>query len=208
MSVEAECFYALYFCVKAIDNYPKSDYNSACLLLSAAILFLTKQIPTYDFIQRCNMERNTLDSLKRFNQINKEADIIYHNFAKSYGLSDMAFWILYSMAETDGSFTQRDFCRDWFFAPQTVNSALKDLEKRDIIYLQTLPDNRKNKWIKLTEKGEAFMESTIVPLIRTECDSFEALSKEECELMLTATRKYVSALKEKVAAIEAENHQK
>lgn len=72
----------------------------------------------------------TLSYLKTFNQIYKEMDIIYHDYAKTCGLSNMAYWILYSVAESNEYFTQRDFCNDWFFAPQTVNSALKDLEKK------------------------------------------------------------------------------
>lgn len=145
---------------------------------------------------------NTLKHLKTYNQIYKEMDIIYHNYAKNCGLSDMAYWILYSIAESDEYFTQRDFCNDWFFAPQTVNSALKDLEKKDIIFLEPVPGNKKNKLIKPTENGKKFIESVIIPLIKTECESFETLSKEECELMLSITKKYISALKDKISVLE------
>lgn len=145
-----------------------------------------------------------LSHLKTFNKIYKEMDIVYHTYAKSCGLSDMAYWILYSIAESDEYFTQRDFCNDWFFAPQTVNSALKDLEKRDIIFLEAVPGNKKNKWIKPTENGKKFIENVIVPIIRTECESFESLSAEECELMLSTTKKYISVLKDKVRDLEAD----
>lgn len=145
---------------------------------------------------------NTLSYLKTYNKIYKEMDIVYHNYAKSCGLSDMAYWILYSIAESDEYFTQRDFCNDWFFAPQTVNSALKDLEKKDIIFLESVPGNKKNKLIKPTENGKKIIESVIIPLIETECESFEALSKEECELLLSTTKKYISVLKDKVSVLE------
>lgn len=145
---------------------------------------------------------NTLSYLKTYNKIYKEMDIVYHNYAKRCGLSDMAYWILYSIAESDEYFTQRDFCNDWFFAPQTVNSALKDLEKKDIIFLESVPGNKKNKLIKPTENGKKIIESVIIPLIETECESFEALSKEECELLLSTTKKYISVLKDKVSVLE------
>lgn len=145
---------------------------------------------------------NTLSYLETYNKIYKEMDIVYHNYAKSCGLSDMAYWILYSIAESDDYFTQRDFCSDWFFAPQTVNSALKDLEKKDIIFLEAVPGNKKNKLIKPTENGKKFIESVIIPLIKTECESFETLSKEECELMLSTTKKYISILKDKISVLE------
>lgn len=142
--------------------------------------------------------------LKRYNQICKEMDTIYHNYAKSCGLSDMAYWILYSIAESDEYFTQRHFCSDWFFAPQTVNSALKDLEKKDMIFLETSSGNRRNKLIKPTENGRKFIEQKIMPLIHAECAGFEKLSKEECESMLSVTKKYVSALREQVSVLEQE----
>lgn len=145
---------------------------------------------------------NTLSHLKTYNKIYKEMDIVYHNYAKSCGLSDMAYWILYSIAESDEYFTQRDFCNDWFFPPQTVNSALKDLEKKDIIFLEPVLGNKKNKLIKPTENGKKFIESIIIPLIKAECESFETLSKEECELMLSTTKKYISILKDKVSVLE------
>lgn len=146
----------------------------------------------------------TLSYLKTFNQIYKEMDIIYHDYAKTCGLSNMAYWILYSVAESNEYFTQRDFCNDWFFAPQTVNSALKDLEKKDIIYLDPEPDNKKNKLIKPTENGKKLIESIIMPLIQAECESFNSLSEEECKQMLSATKKYVSTLRERVAELTAE----
>lgn len=143
------------------------------------------------------MKEDTQKHLKRFNRIYKEMDIVYHNYARSCGLSDMAYWILYSIAENDTPFTQRDFCKEWLFAPQTVNSALKDLESKNIIRLETANGNKKSKWIKLTCEGEKFMERIISPLIAAECESFETLSNAECEAMLSATHKYVSALREK-----------
>lgn len=99
--------------------------------------------------------QNTKELLKTFNKIYKEMDIIYHKYAKNCGLSDMAYWILYSMSESDCLFTQRDFCKDWFFAPQTVNSALKDLEKKNIIFLEPVPGNKKTNGLSLrnTEKN-------------------------------------------------------
>lgn len=145
---------------------------------------------------------NTLKCLKTYNQICKEMDTLYHNYAKRCGLSDMAYWILYSMVENDADFTQRDFCHEWFVAPQTVNSALKELEKRDIVFLEPVPGNRRNKWIKPTENGRAFIDRTIRPLMEAECAGFGSLSEAECEGMLTGTRKYVSALTEQLAKWE------
>lgn len=151
---------------------------------------------------------NTSNQLKTFNQIYKEMDIVYHNYAKKCGLSDMAYWILYSMAESNEYFTQREFCDDWFFAPQTVNSALKDLEKRDIIFLEAVPGNKKSKLIKPTENGRKFIDRVILPLMSAECESFGSIPDNECEQMLAVTQKYISVLKKKIGALEANIEEK
>lgn len=143
---------------------------------------------------KSDTNQTMFSKLKMFNQMYKEMDIIHHNYAKKCGLSDMAYWILYSMAENDRCYTQRDFCREWFFPPQTVNSALKDLEKKDIIYLEAVEGNKKNKWIKLTENGKKYMMDYIIPIVNAECKSFEFLTKDECDVMMSATQKYVYAL--------------
>ena len=132
--------------------------------------------------------------LIRFNQIYKEMDVIYHNYAKSLGLSDTAFWILYCISEHNGSFTQRELCRDWSFAPQTLNSALKDMEKRGLISLDPVPGNKKNKWLHLTADGEKLVADAILPLMQAEGESFSALNEAECEQMLTFTERYADAL--------------
>lgn len=144
------------------------------------------------------MENKIENKLVEFNRIYKELDIVYHTYAKSIGLSDAAFWILYSVTEENRLFTQRDFCSDWSFPPQTVNSALKDLEKRGIISLEPVTGNKKNKWIKLTESGEELVKTTVFSLMQTENDSLESLADDECNIMLTATRKYVSTLRSKI----------
>ena len=132
--------------------------------------------------------------LMRFNQIYKEMDILYHNYAKSLGLSDTAFWVLYCISEHNGSFTQRELCREWSFAPQTLNSALKDMENRGIIRLDAVPGNKKNKLLHLTADGERMVADVILPLMQAEGESFSVLNEAECEQMLTFTERYADAL--------------
>lgn len=141
--------------------------------------------------------KDKLAYLKAFNKVHSETDTVYHTYAKHFGLSDMEFWILYSMAESETVFTQRDFCRDWFFPPQTVNSALKSLIRKDIIYLE--PVNKKNKLIKLSKNGKEFTKNAIIPLMQAECDCFDVFTEEENSIALSLMQRYISALKEKIA---------
>lgn len=147
------------------------------------------------------MEQNKQAKLATFNRIYKELDVVYHNYAKSFGLSDAAFWILYSVTERDGEFTQRDLCDDWSFAPQTINSALKDLQRRNVIVLEKACGNKKNKLIKLTDDGLALTKKVVLPLMEAECDGFDSLKQKESDLMLLLLQKYASALVDKINSV-------
>lgn len=147
------------------------------------------------------MEETSSAPLSAFNQAQKENDTIYHNYAKASGLSDTAFWILYSVTERETPYTQKELCTSWFFPIQTVNSALKDLSWRGMIRLEAVPGNRKNKQIVLTTEGKDLVMRVIAPLIAAEQRAFTRMGKEEYERYLDMTHRHVSLLKEEIDRI-------
>lgn len=144
------------------------------------------------------MNPNIADPLAEFNRLYKKLDEVYHQYAKRLGLSDMALWLLYSLYESGGPCTQRAFCAAWHYPPQTVNSALKSLEKEGIIERKAIPGNRKTKQLVLTQKGEAYMESTILPLMHAEQQAFQEMPLQERAQLLSLTRKYIDLLDIKI----------
>lgn len=141
------------------------------------------------------MKKKIINQMRLLNQAYKETDEIYHNYAKAYGISDTAFWILYSLWDRESAYTQRDFCLEWFYSPQTINSSLKGLEAQGYIELSLMPGNRKNKQILFTPKGKMLAEKVIVPLMQAEQDSFAGLEETEREILLSVTQKRIELLK-------------
>ncbi|HIZ54777.1 MAG TPA: MarR family transcriptional regulator [Firmicutes bacterium] len=144
------------------------------------------------------MKQPITDTLAAFNQLYKEMDEIYHLYAKKYGISDATLWLMYSLCENDTAFTQRELCSAWHYPRQTINSALKGLEKQELIVLEPVPGNQKNKRIVLTEKGKNFVEQVIDPLILAEQRAFQELKEKEKDALLSLTQKYVNLLQVKV----------
>ena len=70
-----------------------------------------------------------------------------------YGLTETMFDILYFVRENEDCTTQAQICNNLYLRKQTVNTALKKLEKEDYIYLEKDAGKRKNKTIHFTEKG-------------------------------------------------------
>ena len=144
------------------------------------------------------MENMTSDPLALFNQLYKEMDEIYHQYAKRRGISDTALWLLYSLYEDGAGYTQRELCSAWHYPPQTINSALKSLVNQGYIRLKPVEGNQKNKRIALTEAGNEMMREVIFPLIQAEKRTFQRLEKSERDTLLSLTHKYVSLLKGEV----------
>ncbi len=147
------------------------------------------------------MEKLITDQLAAFNQLYREIDEIYHLYAKRQGISDTALWLLYSLYENDAAYTQRELCSAWHYPPQTVNSALKSLEKQELIVLNSILGNKKNKLVVLTEKGKEVTEKVISLLVLAEQRSFQGLKKEERETLLSLTQKYTELLRNEINEI-------
>ena len=147
------------------------------------------------------MKESIVLVLSKFNRTHKKMNGIYHNYAKKVGLSDAAFWLLYSLYEHGYPCTQKDLCEAWFYAPQTINTALKSLEKKGFVTLELLPKSRKNKQILFTETGKALVEEKISPLVQAEERSFERLDEQERMQLLSITQKHIMLLEEEIYKI-------
>lgn len=148
------------------------------------------------------MELSTVLVLAAFNRLHKKMNVLYHDYARSVGLSDAAFWLLYSLYEHGQPCTQKDLCSAWFYAPQTINSALKNLEEKGMVTLALMFESRKNKQVLFTETGKELVEQKIIPMVKAEERSFERLEKWEREQLLSITRKHIEILEEEINRIE------
>jgi len=134
--------------------------------------------------------------LLQLNSIFKENDEIYRCAAKTAGLSDCAFWILYSLREDGNSgLTQSELCHTIYLPKQTINSALKKLEGSGYLELTSADDHR-SKQIRLTEKGIALADKTVDRVIGLEHNALSGLSRDEQQTFLKLFQKYTDLLKE------------
>lgn len=139
----------------------------------------------------------------KFNQLYKELDESYQNFAAKCGLSASAMWIIYSLrAGGDGNNTQAEIAKRYFLKKQSVCSAIRKLEQDGYIVLQAMPNNAKNKILKLTEKGVVFAEQNIDILLQAEQATFESLTPKEQSQFTKLYEKYITALKTNLSKIK------
>lgn len=131
-------------------------------------------------IERINDMKDQLSQqLALLNQNDKMLNDLYHNYAVSINLSDTAFWIIYiTWTQGDGC-TQKELCELWSYSRQTINTALKSLEKKGYIKLVPMLGNRKSKQLFFTDTGKEFAQKIIPPMLEAESVSFGQLSEQE-----------------------------
>ena len=92
--------------------------------------------------------------------------------------------------------SQKQLCDELYLSKQTVNSALKNLEGAGYLRLESPPDNRKSKEIRLTPSGEELMRRTVDPVFAMEERAFRRLTVEEQEAILRLGRRNLDLLRE------------
>lgn len=146
------------------------------------------------------MEELIIKEMKRFNYLTSEIDAAYHEAALKLGLSDSAMQILYTICSNGkNQCLLSDICKLSGISKQTINSALRKLEAENILYLQTF--NGKKKKVYLTEKGKILAGNTVVRLIEIENSIMTSWSKEEQEIYLELTERYLIAFHKKIKEI-------
>lgn len=141
--------------------------------------------------------------LRKFNAILKETDAIFNKLAKQSGLSDCSFWIMYSLRDSGGECTQKELCDQWTFSKQTVNSAIKGLEKNGYIDLTSSKEDKRSKLIRLNEQGILFAKESIDFVFELEELTLQRMNPSQRAAMIELNRTYKSMLQ-----IEAERYLK
>ena len=136
--------------------------------------------------------------LVTFNATINGYEEIYRGVAKSFGLSDCAFWILYYIRQSEEKVTQKDICSFIYQPKQTVHSALKKMVKDGLIEVGAY-NGKRHKYVTLTEKGEEFCRKTVDLVLAEEIAAFEDMDASERELAMKLLAKYSDSLSQRMS---------
>lgn len=135
------------------------------------------------------------EEMRRFNYLVGEIDSLYHEAALRIGLSDSAFAVLYTVCN-EGSCGISDVCRLTGVSKQTVNSALRKLEREGVITLEAL--DGKQKRIALTAKGSRMVKKTAAKVTEAENRVFGAWNEKERSEYLRLTERYLTDFRKEI----------
>ena len=136
------------------------------------------------------MTSHVMQEMQRFNNLLGEIDGAYHEASQRLGLTDSAMQVLYVLCNDGGESLLSRICGISGASKQTINSALRGLEKEDCIRLETLPGRRKK--VCLTQRGRELAQGTALRLIGVENAVFGGWTTEERETYLALTQRYLT----------------
>lgn len=142
--------------------------------------------------------------LEKYNRIYRDQSELYHAVVLHYGLSDCAFWLLYTLWEMGVPLIQRELSTIVCQPKQTVHSALKKLEREGYVCM-TEGRDRRSRYAALTERGEQLARTVIDPVLTAETDAFGCMTEEEQRLFLALLLRYNQALRRNLQTVLAGN---
>ncbi|MCI8593855.1 MAG: MarR family transcriptional regulator [Oscillospiraceae bacterium] len=148
------------------------------------------------------MEINLSNEMRQLNHLLGETNAVYHDLTVKLGLSDSSMYLLYTLAYHGGRCPLRDICRLTGISKQTLNSAVRKLEREHILYLEAA--NGRQKLVCLTEAGERLAEETVSKIIEAENNIFSSWKQEDVAQYLALSQRYLDAFRAEAKRISRE----
>ena len=141
------------------------------------------------------METIASKNLKRYNQFVSGINLVYHEISYKLKISDSAMMILYTICNYGKKCLLKTICYESGLTKQTINSALRNLEREDVIYLEN--SDLKRKMVCLTNKGEELTKKTALKVQSLENEIFDSWKEDDVNKYLELTERFLNDLKKK-----------
>lgn len=150
----------------------------------------------------------TLQAVAAINELYRRTDELYHEVARSMGLPDCAFEIMYSLWEHNG-LTQAQLCKTSFSTKQTVSSSIKRLCEEGLVEVriggidgagarrgdgEEARGSDRSRTVHLTKAGRRFARERIAPVLDAECAAVEVFTPSQQERLIEQSRRYTDSL--------------
>ena len=129
--------------------------------------------------------------LARFNHLMQGIEKFYEEYAKTVGLTYMSLTVLEIIYHAEKPCTQKEICALSHYNKQVVNTIVKNFAEGGYVQFAEVPEDRRNKFVLLTEPGKAYADGIMFPLEEMEEKALTVLSeKERTELLDMLERCY------------------
>lgn len=146
------------------------------------------------------MERNVKNEILRNNKQFSKMNALYHRLSQKFGIANSESEILYYLVSSEKDVPIQEIIYFTCSPKQTVNSALRNMEKKEWIKLKKI--DSKSKLVCLTEKGKKQAEITVEKILAIEEQIFLSFKQEKVEEYLYFTKEFTDKLEDKLMELE------
>ncbi len=148
------------------------------------------------------MEKKICGIMHRINYLNAELNALYHQASLKLGLTDSASIVLYTIYDNGEDCLLSDIYKQSGVSKQTVSSAIRNLEKKHILYLEQ--HSGRAKKVILTEAGREYVQETVARLYDAEAAAFASWTEEEISAHIGYMEKYIQSFREQTERLSCE----
>lgn len=142
------------------------------------------------------MKTKICSRIHRINYLIAELNALYHHASFKLGLTDSASIVLYTIYDNGENCLLSDIYKQSGVSKQTINSAIRNLEKKHILYLEQ--HSGRTKKVVLTETGKEYIKKTTARLFDAEAAAFASWTEEEITMHIEFMEKYIHSFQEQV----------
>lgn len=124
-----------------------------------------------------------MEQLNRYYSVWQEYNYVYEEWAKSHGMSVNSLLVLSAIHEGGNDCTQRKISQRWMIPKQTINMILKEFERKGLVELLPMQEDKRNKLIQFTPAGDEYADGIISKLRKAELYVIEEMGIERIKLL-------------------------
>lgn len=129
---------------------------------------------------------------------------LYDEYAKRNGLMMKTLLVLNVLYYAKDGMTQKEITDRTFQSKQTVNLIIKNLLKEAYVTVEENPENKRIKFVKLTEEGRNYARGPVVHITWAEDTAMSMFTPEEQEQLISLSRRFTENLTKLVNESEDE----
>lgn len=123
---------------------------------------------------------------------------LYDEYAKRNGMMMKTLLVVnvlyYDAVYNKGGMTQKEICQRTFQSKQTVNLIIKNLLAENYVTVTEVPENKRNKIVRMTETGMSYCEKAVRHITWAEDTAMSMFTPEEQKTLIDLSRTFTKNL--------------
>ena len=119
---------------------------------------------------------------------------LYDEYAKRHGMLMKTRLVVNVLFYAADGLTQTDICQRTFQSKQTVNLIIKNLLAEGYVTVDEVPENKRNKIVRMTEAGRGYCEKVVRHITWAEDTAMSMFTAEEQNQLIDLSRTFTKNL--------------